>query len=227
MPSGYCHQGSLFKYLASLHKTETRFNVYSAAQMLFNNLRKYGENMNKKLLLSLVAPALLLAFTANSWADTAIPKKKQTELGLYITANEVFTKWQAEPEAVKVLDVRTPGEYTFVGHPNMAVNIPLKLFTGKIDPESKKPVMPLNKDFVQEVEKKFQKTDTIMVMCRSGKRSAKAVNLLAKAGFKHVYSVTDGFEGDKSKEGKRTVNGWKNAGATWTYKLDPKLAYIH
>ncbi len=183
--------------------------------------------MNKKLLLSLVAPVLLLAFTATSWAGTTIPKKKQTELGLYITASEAFAKWQAEPETIKVLDVRTPGEYTFVGHANMATNIPFKLYTGKIDLETKKPVMPLNDNFLLDVEKRFKKTDTIMVMCRSGSRSAKAVNLLAKAGFKHVYTVTDGFEGDKSKEGKRTVNGWKNAGASWTYKLDPKLAYLH
>ena len=65
-----------------------------------------------------------------------------------------------------------------------------------------------------------------MVMCRSGSRSANAVNMLAKAEFKNLYTVTDGFEGDKSKEGKRTVNGWKNAGATWTYKLNQKLAYL-
>ena len=29
----------------------------------------------------------------------------------------------------------------------------------------------------------------------------------------------DGFEGDKSAEGKRTVNGWKNAGGEWTYTI--------
>jgi rhodanese-related sulfurtransferase len=108
----------------------------------------------------------------------------------------------------------------------MATNIPFELYKGGINPKTKKPVMLLNKNFVAEVEKRYQKTDTIMVMCRSGSRSAKAVNLLTKAGFKHAYTVIDGFEGDKSKEGKRTVNGWKNAGASWTYKLDPKLAYL-
>lgn len=34
-------------------------------------------------------------------------------------------------------------------------------------------------------------------MCRSGGRSAAAVNLLAGAGFTNVYNITDGMEGDK------------------------------
>jgi rhodanese-related sulfurtransferase len=58
------------------------------------------------------------------------------------------------------------------------------------------------------------------------------VNTLAKAGFKNVYNIVDGFEGDKLhdpksyNDGKRIVNGWKNSGSAWTYKLDPELAYL-
>jgi rhodanese-related sulfurtransferase len=54
-----------------------------------------------------------------------------------------------------------------------------------------------------------------------------AVNLLAKAGFKNVYNITDGMEGDAVKDaesmfrGQRLVNGWKNAGLPWTYEIDP------
>jgi rhodanese-related sulfurtransferase len=167
-----------------------------------------------------------MSFVVTSWADTPLPKKKQTNLGLYITAQEAFTKWNSEQNRVKILDVRTPGEYIFVGHANMAANIPLKLHSDKIDKKTMKPVMPLNSNFVAEVKKKFKETDTILVMCRSGSRSAVAVNELAKAGFKNLFNITDGFEGDKSKDGKRVVNGWKNSGAPWTYKLDPKLAYL-
>jgi rhodanese-related sulfurtransferase len=63
-------------------------------------------------------------------------------------------------------------------------------------------------------------------MCRSGGRSAMAVNLLAQAGFKNVYNITDGMEGDAVKDpasvfmGQRLVNGWKNSGLPWTYKTD-------
>ena len=56
-------------------------------------------------------------------------------------------------------------------------------------------------------------------------RSARAVNALAKLGFTNVYSMVDGFEGDKDKDGKRTVNGWKNDGLAWSYKLTPERIY--
>ena len=69
--------------------------------------------------------------------------------------------------------------------------------------------------------------DTLLVMCRSGGRSAIAVNLLAKAGFTQVHNVIDGFEGDVIKDpdsvflGQRLKNGWKNSGCPWTYQLTP------
>ena len=69
----------------------------------------------------------------------------------------------------------------------------------------------------------------VRVMSAGGGRSAAAVNLLAKAGYRRVYSVVDGFEGDMVKDpqsaqfGKRAKNGWKNSALPWTYALDPKL----
>ncbi|MEI6854211.1 MAG: cobalamin-dependent protein, partial [Bacteroidota bacterium] len=42
-----------------------------------------------------------------------LPKEKQTVLGLYVTAKEAYEKWQAEPEKVKIIDVRTPEEFLF------------------------------------------------------------------------------------------------------------------
>ena len=49
--------------------------------------------------------------------------------------------------------------------------------------------------------------DTLMVMCRSGGRGAMAVNLLAQAGFKQVYNVTDGMEGDTVEDPEQRVSG--------------------
>ena len=69
-------------------------------------------------------------------------------------------------------------------------------------------------------------------MCRSGGRSALAVNALAQAGFTNVYNVIDGFEGDKVDDptsyydGKRMKNGWKNSGSPWTYDCEPDLLWI-
>ena len=70
--------------------------------------------------------------------------------------------------------------------------------------------------------------DTILVMCRSGGRSAIAVNMLTKAGFEHVYQIIDGMEGDAVADpdsvflGQRLMNGWKNSACPWTYKLTPE-----
>jgi rhodanese-related sulfurtransferase len=85
--------------------------------------------------------------------------------------------------------------------------------------------------FSQTVEKLLaskglSKADKVILMCRSGDRSAVAANSLAAAGFTQVYSQIEGFEGDMSPEGRRTVNGWKNAGLPWTYRLDKARVYF-
>jgi rhodanese-related sulfurtransferase len=177
---------------------------------------------------------LLLPFVAAGavQAQQQVPEGKQTSLGLYVTAKEAYERWQADPQNVKIIDVRTPDEYVFVGHPAMAWNVPLSFLAYEWDAEKKKPVMKSNPDFVAQVKRLVKPTDTILVTCRSGQRSAPAVNLLAEAGFKNVYSVIDGVEGDKVKDpenvfhGKRMKNGWKNSGLPWTYDLDPELMYL-
>ncbi len=172
-----------------------------------------------------LVPLWVFLFPVHSVADPSIPRNKQTVLGKYMTAKEAYEKYAANPgNKVHILDVRTPGEYIFVGHAPMAVNIPWRFLAPGITSQNR-PVMPPNENFVAEVEKKFSKTDTILVLCRSGGRSAAAVNRLAEAGFSDVYNITDGFEGDADENGARTINGWKNSGAPWTYELDPGLVY--
>ena len=107
----------------------------------------------------------------------------------------------------------------------MAWKIPVAAQSYEWDAEKKQfPMKPLP-DFVSRVNEVARTGDTLLVMCRSGGRSAIAVNLLAKAGFKDVYNITDGMEGDAVVDpasvflGQRLVNGWKNSGCPWTYKL--------
>lgn len=189
-------------------------------------------NRQCRYFLWLLVPFLVIGFISAALADSALPEKKQTRLKLYMNAWQAWEKWSASPDTVHILDVRTPAEYIFVGHAPMAVNIPLKLLGDTLSPLTLHPSMPNNKSFIAEVKKKFKKTDTILVMCRSGSRSAAAINLMAKEGFKKVYNIIDGFEGDALKDpdsyqnGKRIVNGWKNSGAPWTYKLERELAYF-
>ena len=166
------------------------------------------------------------------WSETgALPQDKQTTLGLYLTAKEAYEKWQADPAKVKILDVRTPEEYVWIGHPTMAANIPFKFFKEKWYTQSKGSILANNPDFVSLVKKKFKTTDILCLLCRSGGRSAMAANTLAQEGFKKVYSITDGFEGDEIKDensyfkGKRMMNGWKNSGTPWTYELNAELVF--
>jgi rhodanese-related sulfurtransferase len=187
--------------------------------------------MKRKFLVLLIMSCLISSFTALALAESTPPKRKQTALGLYLTAKEAFAKRHSSSEKVVILDVRTPEEYIFVGHAPMARNIPVKLFNQKLTAQIKRPVMEMNPAFVSEVKERYKVTETILIMCRSGARSAVAVNLLAEAGFKEVYNIIDGFEGDSVRDpqsyynGKRVKNGWKNSGAPWTYNLDPNLMY--
>jgi len=157
-----------------------------------------------------------------------VPEEKQTSLGLYVTSKEAFEKWKANPKQVKVLDVRTPEEYIYIGHAEMAWNIPLAFQTFKWDSDKQRFALEMNPEFVTQVKELAKPDDTILVMCRSGGRSARAVNALAKAGFKNVYNIINGMEGDKVKDpespyhGKRKENGWKNSGSPWTYEVNPE-----
>ena len=157
-----------------------------------------------------------------------IPKEKQTVLGLYVTSAEAYEKWQAAPDNVKLLDVRTPEEFIFVGHPEIAQCIPLGFQSYRWDEQKGRFALDVNPQFVDQVRECFDPDETLLLMCRSGGRSAMAVNLLAQAGYTAAWNITDGMEGDLVKDpgspndGKRMKNGWKNSGAPWTYHVDPE-----
>ena len=160
-------------------------------------------------------------------AASDLPSAKQTTLGLYVTSKEAYEKWRAAPDDVTIIDVRTPEEFIFIGHPEMALNIPIATQSLVWDTEKQQFPLQITSDFVARVQQIANPDDKLLVMCRSGGRSAMAVNMLAKAGFKNVYNITDGMEGDSVKDpnsvyqGQRLVNGWKNSGVPWTYKVKP------
>ena len=165
--------------------------------------------------------------SASVAGDMQLPEGKQTTLGLYVTAAQAYEMWKATPDKVKVIDVRTPEEYAFVGHPKMAWNVPLAFVTYQRKDGKTEYAVKMNPDLVTEIKRMAGPTDILLVTCRSGGRSAKAVNKLAAAGFTNVYNIVDGFEGDKVQDpgsvfvGKRMRNGWKNS-APWVYGFDPE-----
>jgi rhodanese-related sulfurtransferase len=157
-----------------------------------------------------------------------LPAGKQTVLGLYVTAKEAYERWRAAPEQVTIIDVRTPEEFLFVGHAPMAWKIPVAVQSYEWDSGKQQfPMKPLP-DFVSRVQTMAKPDDVLMVTCRSGGRSAIAVNMLAQAGFTNVYQIVDGIEGDVITDpdsvfmGQRLRNGWKNSGCPWAYKLTPE-----
>jgi len=118
-----------------------------------------------------------------------------------------------------IVDVRSIAEYHLIGHPVDAVNIPLTFWNEKI--QSFEP----NGNFVKDIQGRFKTSDVLIFICRSGGRSLKAAEEAFQAGLAKVYSVREGFEGEKDENGYRTVGGWKNRGLPYTYDINPELAY--
>jgi len=181
-----------------------------------------------KILLSLTATAVLA--TGLMAADEPVKKKKQTVLKLYLTPKEAYDMKEKDPKKVLFVDVRTPEELYFVGHAaDIDYNIPFKYVDyNKFNKKMKGFASHKNDKLVEEFDaalkdKGLTKNDKVIVICRSGDRSGMTTNVLAKAGYKNVYTVVTGTEGDKDKTtGKRTVNGWKNDKLPWNYKFNPE-----
>lgn len=177
---------------------------------------------------AVLAIAAALSLGAAPALTAEIPESKKTRLGLYMTALEASEAAAADRGKVLFIDVRTPGEVMFVGAADATdANVPFVDLASPTtwDAKNNRLLLVRNEAFVAKVEarldaKRLGKADRVIVMCRSGDRSAKAVDTLADAGFTNVWTVIDGFEGDLSKDGRRDVNGWRNAGLPWTYKLD-------
>lgn len=176
--------------------------------------------------------------TACPAADPAgVPEVKRTTLGLYLTAEEAYEMVRIRPEAILFVDIRSVGEVQFLGMPTLAdANIPYMLQSDRNEWDEAKQNFKLaeNPDFAVEVGKHLAAkgltpTDPVLIMCRSGDRTAKAVNLLGKLGYTQVYSMVDGYEGDLAKDGPnkgtRSVNGWKNAHLPWSYALERGKMY--
>jgi rhodanese-related sulfurtransferase len=120
-----------------------------------------------------------------------------------------------------LIDVRTIAEYVYVGHPEMATCIPLMFW------DETQIQQVANVNFLEDVKARFKPTDTLILICRSGSRSRHAMRLLRREGFSSVFNISEGFEGNRDREGYRTLGGWKNHGLPYTYVLDPELIYSY
>lgn len=196
--------------------------------------------MQRRQLLTLASLSLLpaLATPARATVDAAtVPEPKRTRAGLYLEAREVPAFIEAQGGAARVLflDLRTRAEAMYVG---MATPVDAlvpyvehqELMT---DWDAQRNIYRLEplQDFVPEVNRRREakglgKDAVLVLICRSGDRSSRAANRLADDGYTRVWSVVDGFEGDMGRDGRRSVNGWKNAGLPWSYTLERSKMYF-
>jgi rhodanese-related sulfurtransferase len=131
-----------------------------------------------------------------------------------ISPREAWEKVQADPRAL-LIDVRSHMEYLFIGHPVGAVHIPW------ID----EPDWNVNPNFIREVRQlvlgglshESGGNDVpLLLICRSGKRSREAGDLLLQAGFTKVFNIAEGFEGELDDHHHRsTLGGWRFEGLPW------------
>lgn len=131
-----------------------------------------------------------------------------------ITPAEAFAMIKADSRCL-FIDIRSSMEFLFVGHPVGAVHIPW------ID----EPDWTINPDFVTDVRKLIlggaactedSGCAPIILICRSGKRSKEAGELLLRSGLQNIHHIGEGFEGDLDENHRRsTIGGWRFRGLPW------------
>jgi len=123
-----------------------------------------------------------------------------------LNPKQAWDQLQNNPDTV-LIDVRSAGEYTFVGHPPTAVLVPWK----------EAPEWTINPNFLNQVEDIVPTKETpVILMCRSGHRSMQAAQALEAAGYTQVANMDEGFEGDLDDNKQRSnINGWRFHQLPW------------
>ncbi|MFS0556914.1 sulfurtransferase TusA family protein [Brevibacillus sp. 179-C9.3 HS] len=99
--------------------------------------------------------------------------KEETNFMRTISNEELQKKLEAK-EKLTLIDVREPAEYAF-HRISVAISIPLGVLEKRLD--------------------ELQPDDDIYIICRSGKRSDMACQLLAEKGFTKITNVVPGMSG--------------------------------
>ena len=130
-----------------------------------------------------------------------------------LSPNEAWEICQKNSRAL-LIDVRSSMEHLFVGHPVGAVHVPW------ID----EPEWVVNPHFVTDIRKLIlggvvgddDSSVPIVLICRSGKRSKEAGQLLIDSGIHNVYNIDEGFEGElDDKHHRSTLGGWRYRNLPW------------
>ena len=104
--------------------------------------------------------------------DTTSPDSRLYDVTA-VAAWDIIQENAGNPDFI-ILDVRTPEEYQ-EGHLNQAINIDY-----------------YSEEFRERLEA-LDKEKTYLVYCRSGRRSAAAIDLMTELNFREVYHASGGF----------------------------------
>jgi len=111
-----------------------------------------------------------------------------------------------QSERAQLVDVRSAEERKFVGYVPGSIHVAWATGTS----------LTRNPRFLRELEAKVDKNAIVLLLCRSGKRSALAAEAATRIGFTNVFNVTEGFEGELDEQNRRgCVGGWRVHGLKW------------
>jgi rhodanese-related sulfurtransferase len=117
-----------------------------------------------------------------------------------ISPKEAYAKVQ---EGYTYVDVRTEEEFE-QGHPQGAFNVPIAVASaGGMAP---------NADFGRVIAASFPRDAKIVVGCKAGGRSAKALAALVKQGYANILDQRAGWDGARDAFGQVTEPGWSRSG---------------
>lgn len=150
--------------------------------------------------------------------DTSLPevletawKAAQAQALGYAGSVPPLAAWQlVQQQRAVLVDVRSAEECHFVGHVPGSIHVPWATGTA----------LTRNPRFVRELEARLAthggKEAVALLLCRSGKRSVLAAQAAEAAGFRHVFNVQEGFEGELDAQQQRGHgDGWRYHQLPW------------
>ena len=139
---------------------------------------------------------------------------KDTEDPKGISPKEAYDLLKKNPQAV-LIDIRSTMEHLMIGHPRDAIHI------AWLD----EPDWTPNPRFVSHVREVLlggflgadeDSPPSVVLICRSGRRSLEAGRALIESGIKNIFHVDSGFEGPMDENHQRsTIAGWRHDGLPW------------
>jgi len=116
-----------------------------------------------------------------------------------------------------LIDVRSIPEFES-GHPEGAYNVPFmhKTPIGRLAP---------NEQFVELMERRFAKTDKLVMACRTGNRSLKAARILQARGYHDIVDMCGGYVGETDASGALVCEGWQPLGLPTATEARPGRSF--